>query len=290
MVSLEHRRPLLLRYLSENLKSSSSQSVCSSFCTGRSFLRGSSVGSSPSAGSLEFSARGHEADLSASSYPLPCLSLSIRFAKRRAVGEVWSQQFLLFSALSASAVSLERSKPPTACTIWCSEAPPRRAARTRDMCSGLRESPFIKSNPITGHGFGLGGYIIGMPYDRQLPSVARRRNGGPRTCIFRGLARASGLVWATELSLRHVRIRRVGRRIGLQLYRIHHEQTRSVAEGESHADFFPARDRDCSELRVLFGNELHSDRLINRCGIHISARGVFRPAGGRAKRTRRRAS
>jgi hypothetical protein len=36
----------------------------------------------PSAESLEFSARGREAGSSASSHPLPCLSLSIRFAKR----------------------------------------------------------------------------------------------------------------------------------------------------------------------------------------------------------------
>jgi hypothetical protein len=32
----------------------------------------------------------------------------------------------------------------------------------------------------------------------------------------------------------------------LQFRRIYHEQTRSVAEGESHADFFAARNRDCS--------------------------------------------
>jgi hypothetical protein len=39
-------------------------------------------GALPSAESLEFSARGREAGSSASSHPSPCLSLSIRFAKR----------------------------------------------------------------------------------------------------------------------------------------------------------------------------------------------------------------
>jgi hypothetical protein len=76
-------------------------------------------------------------------------------------------------------------------------------------------TPFIKSNPITGHGFGLGGLIIGSGPDRQLHPVARRRDESPRTCFFCRVARAPGLVWPTELSLRHVGDRRVGRRIGL---------------------------------------------------------------------------
>jgi hypothetical protein len=49
---------------------------------GRRYWTEFSVGPLPSAESLEFTALGHEADLSASSHRLPCLSLSIRFAKR----------------------------------------------------------------------------------------------------------------------------------------------------------------------------------------------------------------
>ena len=79
---IERTQLLLLRSLSENLKSSSSQSGYFSFCTERSFLRESSVAWLPSAELLEFSPLGHEADLLASWHPLPCSSLSIRFAKR----------------------------------------------------------------------------------------------------------------------------------------------------------------------------------------------------------------
>jgi FtsH-binding integral membrane protein len=98
---------------------SSSQSGYFSFCTERRFLRESLAQPLPSAESLEFSARGREAGSSASSYPLPCLSFSIRFAKRSALKEVWSQQFLVFSALSASAVSLHYLCSPIRRTIWC---------------------------------------------------------------------------------------------------------------------------------------------------------------------------
>jgi hypothetical protein len=75
--------------------------------------------------------------------------------------------------------------------------------------------PAIKSNPITGHGIGLGGFIIGMPSIDSYTLSLVVETGVLGLLFFFRFACASGLVRPTELSLGYVGIRRVGRRLGL---------------------------------------------------------------------------
>ena len=64
--------------------------------------------------------------------------------------------------------------------------------------------PFIKSNPVTGHGFQMGG-LRDPKLNRQLRDLAFHRDGDPGIYLLRRVAPDSGLVRRSELSLGHVR-------------------------------------------------------------------------------------
>ena len=109
--------------------------------------------------------------------------------------------------------------------------------------------PFIKSNPITGHGFGQGGYMIQSSIDSYVISLLVE-TGIPGFVFFVGLlllpiwyglrsyfsdmSESGALAGALACSF-----------IAFTTYR-----TRSVAEGKSHVALFSARDRRCPALRV----------------------------------------
>lgn len=107
--------------------------------------------------------------------------------------------------------------------------------------------PLIRSNPITGHGFAAGGYVINSSIDSYVLSVLLE-TGIPGLVFFVGLAVL--LVRPAKFCLRHVGIRRGRRGAGLQFHRLLHEQTRSVAARKSYVDLFSAGDRRDHELRI----------------------------------------
>ena len=109
----------------------------------------------PSAELSEFSARGREADSSASSHPLRCLSLSIRSRKAT------SSKTSLLPAIAAllgiigfgcviGAILFSHAVHDM--VLGGAAQSGSTEARYAQWVAGV---PFIKSNPIIGHGFGL---------------------------------------------------------------------------------------------------------------------------------------
>ena len=78
------------------------------------------------------------------------------------------------------------SNSPTAFTIWCSAAPPRRAARTRDTCSGLRgrhSSSQIRS-PATVSGWEVS--LLGWARSIATSCRSSSRRGSPDLSFLSG--------------------------------------------------------------------------------------------------------
>lgn len=109
--------------------------------------------------------------------------------------------------------------------------------------------PLVKSNPITGHGFGTGGYDIGSSIDSYVISLLVE-TGVPGFLFFTGLVLLP--IWygvrayLTDLS-------EWGRHWGrarLQLRRLRFLQTCSVGAGKQRADFFPVGHGYFDEARI----------------------------------------
>ena len=109
--------------------------------------------------------------------------------------------------------------------------------------------PFIQSNPITGHGLANGPDVVQSSVDSYVLSLLLE-TGVPGFVFFAGL-----VVLPIWYGLRNFlsdmsESRRRSRGVGLQLHRLRHQQTRSVAEGKSHIVLFSAGDRRCHEFRA----------------------------------------
>ena len=109
--------------------------------------------------------------------------------------------------------------------------------------------PLVKSNPITGHGFGTGGDDIGSSIDSYVISLLVE-TGVPGFLFFTGLVLLP--IWygvrayLTDLS-------EWGRHWGrarLQLRRLRFLQTCSVGAGKQRADFFPVGHGYFDEARI----------------------------------------
>ena len=109
--------------------------------------------------------------------------------------------------------------------------------------------PLIRSNPITGHGFAAGGYVINSSIDSYVLSVLLE-TGIPGLVFFVGLAVLP--IWyglrnfVSDMSESGA----VAGALACSFIAFSTEQTRSVAARKSYVDLFSAGDRRGHELRI----------------------------------------
>jgi O-antigen ligase len=105
--------------------------------------------------------------------------------------------------------------------------------------------PFIKSNPITGHGFQIGGYVIQSSIDSYVISLLLE-TGIPGLLFFAGLLLIPVWYGLRSYLSDFSESGAAAGAVACSLGRVHRLQACPVAEGKSHVDLFSARDRRCA--------------------------------------------
>ena len=211
----ERRRPLSLRSLSENLKSSSSQSGLF-FLLHRKTLFERTLGAAVALGGIV----GIFVSGSRGGFVGVITSVAV-FVTFYSIRKAVSSRGSLVPAIAGllgvigfgcviGAIMLSHSVHDM--VLGGAAQASSTDARYLQWAAGYPSSSQIRS-PATVSGWEVKLSDMGQIDSYVLSLVLE--TGVPGLVFFVGLLRASGLVWPTELSLRHVGIRRVGRRIGL---------------------------------------------------------------------------
>ena len=136
--------------------------------------------------------------------------------------------------------------------------------------------PLIEFNPITGHGFGHGGFDIGSSIDSYVISLLVE-TGIPGFVFFAGIVCLP--IWygvrayLTDLSESGA----LGGTLACSFIAFTHLQDRSVATGKPPSDILPAGYRRCSELRL--SNETRQ----RTTKFKSATENIFAPWGTRAR-------
>ena len=106
---------------------------------------------------------------------------------------------------------------------------------------------FYKSNPITGHGFSLGGLVINSSIDSYVTSLLVE-TGVPGFVFFAGLLLLPIWYGLRSYFADMSESGAVAGALACSFVAFTFDRTRSVAEGKSYVYLFPARDHRCPDL------------------------------------------